>query len=50
MPANQSVNPSANEPSGAPAVTRLSRYPKTEQDEILDSGDDPFGVAAAGLT
>ncbi|MEV6779177.1 GNAT family N-acetyltransferase [Streptomyces syringium] len=34
----------------APTVVRLPRYTKTEQDEILGDGDDPFGVAAAGLT
>ncbi|MFF5372055.1 GNAT family N-acetyltransferase [Streptomyces sp. NPDC013187] len=48
QPAN--ANQSANEPCGTPTVTRLPRYTKTEQDEILGSGDDPFGVAAAGLT
>ncbi|MEV0241949.1 GNAT family N-acetyltransferase [Streptomyces sp. NPDC050674] len=41
---------SANQPAPAPAVTRLSRYTKTDQDEILGTGDDPFGVAGAGLT
>jgi GNAT superfamily N-acetyltransferase len=41
---------SANQPPAPPAVTRLSRYTKTEQDEILGLGDDPFGVAEAGLT
>ncbi|MEU2513498.1 GNAT family N-acetyltransferase [Streptomyces syringium] len=34
----------------APAVVRLPRYTKAEQDEILGDGEDPFGVAAAGLT
>lgn len=29
---------------------RLPRYTKTEQDEILGDGDDPFGVAETGLT
>lgn len=29
---------------------RLSCYTKTEQDEILGNGDDPFGVAETGLT
>ncbi|MFJ5730999.1 GNAT family N-acetyltransferase [Streptomyces paradoxus] len=36
--------------SVAPAVVRLPQYTKTDQDEILGDGDDPFGVAAAGLT
>ncbi|WP_167828802.1 GNAT family N-acetyltransferase [Streptomyces sp. MZ04] len=31
-------------------MVRLSSYTKTEQDEILGAGDDPFGVAATGLT
>ncbi|MEU6685118.1 GNAT family N-acetyltransferase [Streptomyces sp. NPDC046832] len=43
MPVNDS-------PGGGPTVTRLSRYTKTEQDEILGTGDDPFGVADTGLT
>ena len=34
----------------APAVVRLPRYTKRETGEILGDGDDPFGVAAAGLT
>ncbi|CAM5529683.1 GNAT family N-acetyltransferase [Streptomyces purpurascens] len=34
----------------APAVVRLPHYTKAEQDEILGDDDDPFGVAAAGLT
>jgi len=34
----------------APTAVRLSRYTKTEQNEILGDGDDPFGVAATGLT
>ncbi|MFF2510184.1 GNAT family N-acetyltransferase [Streptomyces sp. NPDC058086] len=42
MPENQSF--------AAPTVVRLPRYTKTEQDEILGDGDDPFGVAATGLT
>lgn len=29
---------------------RLPRYTKTEQDEILGNGDDPFGVGETGLT
>ncbi|WP_338932570.1 GNAT family N-acetyltransferase [Streptomyces netropsis] len=41
---------SDNQSFAAPAVVRLPRYTKTEQDEILGDGDDPFGVAAAGLT
>ncbi|MER5527504.1 GNAT family N-acetyltransferase [Streptomyces sp. NPDC002677] len=39
-----------NQSSVATAVVRLARYTKTDQDEILGHGDDPFGVAAAGLT
>ncbi|MFH8595191.1 GNAT family N-acetyltransferase [Streptomyces rimosus] len=31
-------------------VIRLPRYTKTEQEEILGEGDDPFGVAGTGLT
>ncbi|MEU7020732.1 GNAT family N-acetyltransferase [Streptomyces sp. NPDC046203] len=34
----------------SPVVQRLARYAKEEQDEILGGGDDPFGVAYAGLT
>ncbi|MBP2406280.1 putative acetyltransferase involved in intracellular survival [Streptomyces netropsis] len=41
---------SDNQHSLSPAVVRLPRYTKTEQNEILGDGDDPFGVAAAGLT
>ncbi|MEU0250456.1 GNAT family N-acetyltransferase [Streptomyces sp. NPDC006235] len=41
---------SDNQSSVAPAVVRLPQYTKTDQDEILGDGDDPFGVAAAGLT
>ncbi|MFG3026764.1 GNAT family N-acetyltransferase [Streptomyces sp. NPDC048254] len=41
---------SDNRSSSAPSVVRLSRYTKTDQDEILGHGDDPFGVAVAGLT
>ncbi|MGI5531698.1 GNAT family N-acetyltransferase [Streptomyces syringium] len=41
---------SDNQHSVAPTAVRLPRYTKTEQDEILGDGDDPFGVAAAGLT
>ncbi|MEU5212467.1 GNAT family N-acetyltransferase [Streptomyces sp. NPDC020742] len=40
----------ANPPSAPVEVTRLSRYSKTEQDEILGAGPDPFGVAGTGLT
>ncbi|MFF0163902.1 GNAT family N-acetyltransferase [Streptomyces sp. NPDC005263] len=41
---------SDNQSSVAPAVVRLPQYTKTDQDEILGDGDDPFGVAAVGLT
>ncbi|MFJ4617030.1 GNAT family N-acetyltransferase [Streptomyces sp. NPDC088812] len=41
---------SDNQSAVAPAVVRLPRYTRAEQDEILGAGDDPFGVAAAGLT
>ncbi|WP_030230199.1 MULTISPECIES: GNAT family N-acetyltransferase [unclassified Streptomyces] len=41
---------SDNQSSVAPAVVRLPQYTKTDQHEILGDGDDPFGVAAAGLT
>ncbi|MFD5514184.1 GNAT family N-acetyltransferase [Streptomyces sp. NPDC127051] len=41
---------SDNQSSPAPAVVRLPRYTKTDQEEILGDGSDPFGVAAAGLT
>ncbi|MEU9125392.1 GNAT family N-acetyltransferase [Streptomyces sp. NPDC048506] len=34
----------------SPAVVRLTRYAAAEQNEILGDGDDPFGVAGAGLT
>lgn len=39
-----------NRTSVAPTVVRLPRYTRTEQDEILGDSDDPFGVAATGLT
>ncbi|WP_329389708.1 GNAT family N-acetyltransferase [Streptomyces sp. NBC_01351] len=39
-----------NQSTEAPTVVRLPRYTKTEQAEILGDGDDPFGVAATGLT
>ncbi|MEV8313477.1 GNAT family N-acetyltransferase [Streptomyces sp. NPDC059900] len=32
-----------------PAPVRLARYTKADQEEILGVGDDPFGVAGAGL-
>ncbi|MBB6415184.1 GNAT family N-acetyltransferase [Streptomyces sp. AK010] len=41
---------SANQPSAAPTVTRLARYTKADLEEILGTGDDPFGVAGTGLT
>ncbi|MFI9251157.1 GNAT family N-acetyltransferase [Streptomyces sp. NPDC053069] len=41
---------SDNQSSVGPAVVRLPRYTKADQDEILGHGVDPFGVAAAGLT
>ncbi|MEV6766649.1 GNAT family N-acetyltransferase [Streptomyces sp. NPDC051105] len=41
---------SENRFSTAPTVVRLPQYTKRDQDEILGDGDDPFGVAAAGLT
>ncbi|MEU4348114.1 GNAT family N-acetyltransferase [Streptomyces sp. NPDC023838] len=31
-------------------VVRLAAYTKADQSEILGEGDDPFGVAEAGLT
>lgn len=34
----------------APTVVRLPQYTKADQEEILGDGDDPFGVASAGLT
>ncbi|MFF4518965.1 GNAT family N-acetyltransferase [Streptomyces mirabilis] len=40
---------SENQSSVASTAVRLPRYTKTDQDEILGAGDDPFGVAAAGL-
>ncbi|MCF3120284.1 GNAT family N-acetyltransferase [Streptomyces arenae] len=33
-----------------PSAVRLNRYTKAEQKEILGDGEDPFGVADAGLT
>ncbi|XUL85337.1 GNAT family N-acetyltransferase [Streptomyces galilaeus] len=39
-----------NQSSATPTVVRLPRYTKAEQAEILGDGNDPFGVASAGLT
>ncbi|KPI22541.1 hypothetical protein OV320_1578 [Actinobacteria bacterium OV320] len=39
-----------NSSSAAPTAVRLLRYTRAEQDEILGGGDDPFGVAATGLS
>ncbi|WP_042450941.1 GNAT family N-acetyltransferase [Streptacidiphilus jiangxiensis] len=39
-----------NPSSPAPVVVRLAAYSKTDQAEILGSGDDPFGIAFTGLT
>lgn len=33
-----------------PRAVRLHEYTKADQEQILGSGDDPFGVASAGLT
>ncbi|MET8683161.1 GNAT family N-acetyltransferase [Streptomyces sp. NPDC004732] len=33
-----------------PTAVRLPQYTKADQEEILGSGDDPFGVASTGLT
>ncbi|MGW2830443.1 GNAT family N-acetyltransferase [Streptomyces sp. NPDC001286] len=41
---------SENHSSAAPIAIRPPSYTKAEQDEILGDGDDPFGVAEAGLT
>ncbi|WP_089103987.1 GNAT family N-acetyltransferase [Streptomyces hyaluromycini] len=41
---------SENQSSVAPTVVRLPRYTKADQEEILGTGDDPFGVASTGLT
>ncbi|MFF1381899.1 GNAT family N-acetyltransferase [Streptomyces sp. NPDC058308] len=35
--------------SDRPSAVRLTQYTKAEQDEILGTGDDPFGVAGTGL-
>ncbi|UKY55008.1 GNAT family N-acetyltransferase [Streptomyces inhibens] len=39
-----------NSLSAWPAVVRLAQYTKTDFSEILGDGDDPFGVAEAGLS
>ncbi|WP_369230481.1 GNAT family N-acetyltransferase [Streptomyces sp. R21] len=39
-----------NQSPAAPTVVRLPQYTKADQREILGNGDDPFGVASAGLT
>lgn len=36
-------------PFAAPTVVRLAQYTKTDQEEILGVGEDPFGVAWTGL-
>ncbi|WP_035791395.1 GNAT family N-acetyltransferase [Kitasatospora mediocidica] len=36
--------------SATPTAVRLLQYTKADQEEILGNGDDPFGVASAGLT
>lgn len=41
---------SDNRSAAAPHVVRLPQYTKADQQEILGKGDDPFGVASAGLT
>ncbi|WP_328785396.1 GNAT family N-acetyltransferase [Streptomyces canus] len=41
---------SDNRSAAAPHVVPLPRYTKADQEEILGDGDDPFGVASAGLT
>ncbi|MFE2103645.1 GNAT family N-acetyltransferase [Streptomyces sp. NPDC059468] len=41
---------SENRSAGAPTEVRLAQYTKADQEEILGSGDDPFGVAWTGLT
>ncbi|MFF7476754.1 GNAT family N-acetyltransferase [Streptomyces sp. NPDC008092] len=42
---------SDNRSSGAPnVVRRLLQYTKADQEEILGSSEDPFGVASTGLT
>ncbi|MGG8408200.1 GNAT family N-acetyltransferase [Streptomyces sp. 12297] len=40
----------ANHASPEPSAVRLPSYTRADQDEILGGGDDPFGVAAVGLT
>ena len=44
------VGMSENRSAVAPTVVRLAQYTKVDQEEILGDGDDPFGVASAGLT
>ncbi|MEV5598760.1 GNAT family N-acetyltransferase [Streptomyces sp. NPDC052496] len=39
-----------NRATAAPTVTPLPQYTKADQEEILGSGEDPFGVASTGLT
>ncbi|MDC0769913.1 GNAT family N-acetyltransferase [Streptomyces sp. HD] len=41
---------SENQFSAAPTAIRLPGYTKADQQEILGTGDDPFGVDGAGLT
>lgn len=41
---------SENRSTVAPTVVRLAQYTKADQEEILGTGDDPFGVAWTGLT
>ncbi|MER7467511.1 GNAT family N-acetyltransferase [Streptomyces sp. NPDC097981] len=41
---------SENRFPGAPTVVRLPAYTKADQEEILGSSSDPFGVASTGLT
>ncbi|GAB7186524.1 GNAT family N-acetyltransferase [Kitasatospora sp. Ki12] len=36
--------------TGPPAVERLARYTRAEQEEVLGPGADPYGVAYTGLT
>ncbi|MFG2502079.1 GNAT family N-acetyltransferase [Streptomyces sp. NPDC048441] len=48
QPAPEPVQQPAPEPALQNAI-RLTRYTKTEQDEILGAGVDPFGVADTGL-
>ncbi|MFD9791507.1 GNAT family N-acetyltransferase [Streptomyces sp. NPDC059070] len=41
---------SENRRPAAPTAVRLPQYTKADQEEILGTSDDPFGVASAGLT